>query len=164
MAATDEVVQSQYLTCKISDEEYGIGILEAREILEYDTLTKVPNAPSYIRGVINLRGRVVPVVDLAIRFGEGARPLNRRTCIIIVQTGGEEGTGIVGLVADAVSQVMELPADQIEPAPSFGTQARQAYLKGLGRAGNRFVLLLALDQILADADLEAVIEEGGRAA
>lgn len=159
MQTTEDVVQSQYLTCRIADEEYGVGILEAREILEYETLTKVPNAPPFIRGVINLRGSVVPVVDLAIKFGQEARPLNRRTCIVIVETGAEEGHGVVGLVADTVSQVIELTPDQIEPAPSFGTEARKEHVRGLGRSGNRFVLLLALDQVLADTVLVTADDE-----
>jgi purine-binding chemotaxis protein CheW len=153
---TDEVVHSQYLTWRIADEEYGIGILEAREILEYETLTKVPNAPPFIRGVINLRGSVVPVVDLAVKFGQAARPLTKRTCILIVETSAENGRVVVGLVADAVSQVIELSADQIEPPPSFGTRARGEDLRGLGRSGNRFVLLLALDRVLAENGLTAV--------
>ncbi len=156
MQTTNDVVQSQYLTCRIADEDFGIGILEAREILEYETLTRVPNAPRYIRGVINLRGSVVPVVDLAIKFGQDARPLGRRTCILVVETGDGEGRSIVGLVVDAVSQVIELLPDQIEPPPSFGTSAREEHLRGLGRVGNRFVMLLALDRILAESDLTAV--------
>jgi purine-binding chemotaxis protein CheW len=159
MVTTDDVVQSQYLTCRIADEEYGVGILEAREILEYETLTKVPNAPPFVRGVINLRGSVVPVVDLAIKFGEAARPLTNRSCIIIVETDTAEGRMVVGLVADAVSQVIELTPDQIEPPPSFGTRAREIHLRGLGRAGNRFVLLLALDRILAHTELVPVTAE-----
>lgn len=156
MQTTDDVVQSQYLTCRIADEDYGIGILEAREILEYETLTRVPNAPPYIRGVINLRGSVVPVVDLALKFGQDARPLGRRTCILIVEIGDGEGRSIVGLVVDAVSQVIELLPDQIEPPPSFGTSAREEHLRGLGRVGNRFVMLLALDRILEESELTAV--------
>ena len=149
MVTTDDVVQSQYLTCRIADEEYGVGILEAREILEYETLTQVPNAPPFVRGVM----------DLAIKFGEAARPLTNRSCIIIVETQTAEGRMVVGLVADAVSQVIELTPDQIEPPPSFGTRAREAHLRGLGRAGNRFVLLLALDRILAEAELVPITTE-----
>jgi purine-binding chemotaxis protein CheW len=156
---TADVVHSQYLTCRIADEDYGIGILEAREILEYETLTKVPNAPRFIRGVINLRGSVVPVVDLAVKFGQEARPLTKRTCILIVETSGGGSRGVVGLVVDAVSQVIELTPDQIEPPPSFGTRAREEHLRGLGRLGNRFVLLLALDRVLQETDLLAAAAE-----
>ena len=156
MPTTDDVVHSQYLTWRVAEEEYGIGILEAREILEYETLTKVPNAPRFIRGVINLRGSVVPVVDLAVKFGQEARPLTKRTCILIVETSAENGRAVVGLVADAVSEVIELSPDQIEPPPSFGTRARGEDLRGLGRSGNRFVLLLALDRVLAETGLTAV--------
>jgi purine-binding chemotaxis protein CheW len=157
--STDAVVHSQYLTCRIADEDYGIGILEAREILEYEMITKVPNAPRFIRGVINLRGSVVPVVDLAIKFGQEARPLTKRTCILIVETSAEDGRGVVGLVVDAVSQVIELTPDQIEPPPSFGTRAREEHLRGLGRLGNRFVLLLALDRVLEATELMTAAAE-----
>ena len=159
METTDDVVHSQYLTCRIADEDYGIGILEAREILEYETLTKVPNAPRFIRGVINLRGSVVPVVDLAVKFGQEARPLTKRTCIVIVETSAEDGRGLVGLVVEGVSQVIELTPDQIEPPPSFGTRARGRHLRGLGRLGNRFVLLLALDRVLQETELMAGNED-----
>ena len=153
MEATGDVAHSQYLTCRIAEEDYGIGILEAREILEFESLTKVPNAPRFIRGVINLRGSVVPVVDLAVKFGQDPRPLTRRTCILIVETGADDKRGLVGLVVDSVSQVIELTPDQIEPAPSFGTRARAEHLRGLGRLGNRFVLLLALSRVLEDNEL-----------
>jgi len=157
--------QSQYLTFVVGDAEYGIGILRAKEIIEYDTVTTVPNAPSFVRGVINLRGRVVSVVDLAVRFGRQPADVTRRSCIVVVEVDRGGTRDVVGLVADRVSQVVELPADAIEPAPAFGSGVRTDWLLGLGRAEKGFVLLLDTDRMLADWDesgeLAAQLEAAG---
>jgi len=157
--------QSQYLTFVVGDAEYGIGILRAKEIIEYDTVTTVPNAPSFVRGVINLRGRVVSVVDLAVRFGRQPADVTRRSCIVVVEVERGGTRDVVGLVADRVSQVVELPADAIEPAPAFGSGVRTDWLLGLGRAEKGFVLLLDTDRMLADWDesgeLAAQLEAAG---
>jgi purine-binding chemotaxis protein CheW len=147
--------QSQYLTFVVGDAEYGIGILRAKEIIEYDTVTVVPNAPPFVRGVINLRGRVVSVVDLALRFGRPPAEATRRSCIVVVEVDRAGTTDVVGIVADRVSQVVELPADAIEPAPPFGTGVRTDWLLGLGRADKRFVLLLDTDRMLTDWEASA---------
>jgi len=148
---TDDGVQTQFLTCQIADEEYGIGIMEVREILQYETMTRVPNVPPFVRGVINLRGSVVPVVDLALKFGQPARQTHRRTCIIIVETASRGGS-VFGILADSVSEVIELHPGQIKPPPDFGTRAQEGHLRGMGSIGNRFVLLLAPDRILGEDD------------
>jgi purine-binding chemotaxis protein CheW len=142
--------ETQYLTFAVGDEEYGVGILQAKEIIELGSITTVPNAPPHIRGVINLRGSVVPVVDLAVRFGRPSAPETRRSCIVLVEVkhAGAAST-VMGIVADRVTQVAELPADAIEPAPSFGTGVQADWLRGLGRAGKRFLLLLDIDRLLA---------------
>jgi purine-binding chemotaxis protein CheW len=144
--------QSQYLTFVVGDTEYGIGILRAKEIIEYDTVTVVPNAPPFVRGVINLRGRVVSVVDLALRFGRPPAEVTRRSCIVVVEVDRNGTTDVVGIVADRVSQVVELPLDAIEPAPAFGAGVRTDWLIGLGRAEKRFILLLDTDRMLSDWD------------
>lgn len=149
--ATDLV---QYLTFTVGDEEYGISVLGVREILEYDTVTRVPRTPDYIRGVINLRGRVVPVIDLAVRFGMAARPVTKRTCVVIAEVEVEGRPEVMGLVVDAVSQVIELGPGEIETPPSFGTAVDIAYLKGMGRTGKRFVLLLDIDRVLSAEETE----------
>jgi len=156
MHAVQEVVeQTQYLTFSLAGEEYAIGILRVREILEYDTLTKVPQTPPCIRGVINLRGSVVPVVDLAVKFGLPATPLTKRTCIVIVEVDLEGTQTVMGVMADAVSQVMDLSPQDIEAPPAFGTRVRVDYLRGMGKVGKRFVLLLDIDRVLSAADLRA---------
>ncbi len=147
---------TQYLTFVVGDEEYGVGILQAKEIIEYDTVTTVPNAPAYIRGVINLRGSVVPVVDLAVKFGRAPGVVTRRSCIIVVDVRHSSGTTVMGIFADRVTQVAELAADAIEPAPDFGTGVSADFLRGLGRSGNRFLLLLDTDRLLADAEISDV--------
>ena len=145
---------AQYLTFSVAEEEYGISVLTVREILEYDAVTRVPRTPAFIRGVINLRGRVVPVVDLAARFGLPACQVTKRTCVVIVEAVLDGKAAVMGLMADAVSQVIELGPDDIEPSPSFGTRVDVAYLKGMGRAGKRFVLLLDIDRVLSAGDAE----------
>ena len=119
---------TQFLTFVVGDEEYGVSILQAKEIIEYDTVTTVPNAPPFIRGVMNLRGSVVPVVDLAVKFGRQSSPVTRRSCIVIVEVRHDGATTVMGIVADRVTQVAELASDAIEPAPSFGTGVRTEWL------------------------------------
>ena len=152
------VEQTQYLTFYLGGEEYAIGILQAKEILEYDTLTKVPQTPPSIRGVINLRGSVVPVVDLAAKFGLPPSTVTKRTCIIIVEAGLGGTRTVMGVLADAVSQVMDLAPEDIEPPPAFGTAVRVDYLQGMGKVGKKFVLILDVDRVLSAPELLAAGE------
>jgi purine-binding chemotaxis protein CheW len=145
--------QAQYLGFFVAEEEYAIGILRVREILEYDTVTKVPTTPRSIRGVINLRGRVVPVVDLAVKLGLPESVVTKRTCIVVVEVDLEGERTVMGVLADAVSQVIDLPADAIEPPPHFGTRMRVDCILGMGRAGRKFVLLLDIDKALTSDEL-----------
>jgi len=145
----------QYLTFFLAGEEYAIGILRVKEILEYDTLTPVPQTPPSIRGVINLRGSVVPVVDLGAKFGLPPSPLTKRTCIVIVEVLLEGAPTVMGILADAVSQVMDFAPGDIEAPPVFGTAIRVDYLQGMGKVGKKFVLILDVDQVLAVPELRA---------
>lgn len=156
--------QNQYLAFFIADEEFAVKILKAREILEYGTVTKVPGAPPTVRGVINLRGSVVPVVDLALKFGLPEREVTKRTCVVIVEvTQGEEKT-TMGVIVDSISQVVDLPQEQIEPAPDFGTKVKLEYLLGMGRAGKKFVMVLDIDKTLSPSELSSVAAITGQAA
>ena len=148
--------QSQFLTFLLADELYAVSILRAREIIEYDTVTRVPNMPASIRGVINLRGAVVPVIDLAVCFGLRNSLVTKRTCVIVaeVEVGGKPL--VMGLMADAVSQVIDLPSSDIEQPPAFGTRVRVDFLKGLGKIGKRFVLILDLNRALTTTNLFSV--------
>lgn len=148
--------QNQYLAFLLADEEFAVRILKAREIIEYGAVTKVPGAPPAVRGVINLRGSVVPVVDLALKFGLPEKEVTKRTCVVIVEVenGGERAT--MGVIVDAISQVVELPPQQIEPAPDFGTRVKLEYLLGMGRSGQKFVMILDLDRALSPSELSSV--------
>ncbi len=139
----------RYLTFGIGTEEYALGILRVREILQYGAVTRVPRTPGWVRGVINLRGSVVPVLDLAVRFGLPPSAISRSTCIVITEVALEGETLVIGVIADEVSQVLELPPDAVMPPPSFGTRVRVEYLLGMGRVGERLVLLLDADKMLS---------------
>ncbi len=149
-------VQQQYLTFFLADEEYAVSIQRVKEIIEYTPITKVPKVPVWIRGVINLRGNVVPVVDLAVRFGMEEHPVTKTTCIVIVEV--EQGTErtIMGVLADAVNQVINLAPKDIEEPPAFGTRVRLEYLFGMGKLGKKFALILNIDRVLSAAELLTV--------
>lgn len=161
-AATSE--QQQYLTFVLGGEMFAIGILAVKEIIEYGGMTAVPMMPESIRGVINLRGSVVPVVDLARLFGRPAAPITRRTCNVIVEVESETGRQDVGVVVDAVSEVLEIRQDEIEPPPSFGARLRTDFMVGMGKVANSFVILLNVDKILALDDLDSVAAAAAAAA
>ncbi len=151
---------AQYLTFMLHDELYAVGILAIREIIEYGQLTPVPMMPSYIRGVINLRGSVVPVIDLQARFGKGRSETKRRTCVVIVEVAGEDGLQQLGMLVDAVNEVLEIPAADIEPAPSFGTRIKSEFIGGMGKVAGRFVILLDIQNVLAVHDLAGLQTAG----
>ena len=162
-ATKDTIEQQQYLTFLLADEEYAISILRVKEIIGYDTVTSVPKTPDWIRGVINLRGNVVPVVDLAVRFGLTARPVTKTTCIIIVEWQMERQNTMMGVMADAVSQVMDIADEEIQPAPSFGTRVNVDYLRGMAQMGKKFALLLDIDKVLSAEDTSDLRQASGNA-
>ena len=155
MTTTNEAALAQYLSFQVAGETYAVGVLQAREIIEYTAVTRVPHAPPAVRGVINLRGSVVPVVDLAVKFGLPQSEIGRRTCVVIVECTIDGESLVMGVMADAVSSVLDLAPADIEPAPSFGTRVRTEYLKGMGKLDGGFVLLLDMDKLLS-ADEAAV--------
>ncbi|MFA7267912.1 MAG: chemotaxis protein CheW [Sterolibacterium sp.] len=140
--------QQQYLTFLLGEEMFAIGILAVREIIEYGYLTEVPMTPPFIRGVINLRGAVVPVVDLAVRFGREAMENTKRTCIVIVDIESAKGSQEMGVVVDAVSEVLEIPCADIEPPPEFGSRIRSDFIQGMGRIDGKFVVILDVSRVL----------------
>lgn len=152
-ATTEAVEQKQYLTFLLANEEYAIGILKVKEIIEYDTVTTVPKTPKWVRGVINLRGAVVPVVDLAVKFGLELTPVTKTTCIVIVETQFESQNTTIGIIVDAVSQVMELATEDLQPVPEFGTRVKVDYLLGMAQLGKKFALLLDVDKVLSIDEL-----------
>jgi purine-binding chemotaxis protein CheW len=145
------VEQKQYLTFMLGGEMFSIGILCIREIIWYSNLTEVPMMPACIRGVINLRGAVVPVMDLSNRFGKPATPVTKSTCIIIVevQTQNEGERLSMGVVVDSVQAVLEIAASDIEPPPSFGAKIRSDFIEGIGKVSGKFVILLNVNNVLS---------------
>jgi len=150
--------QKQYLTFLLADEECAVSILKVKEIIEYATVTAVPKAPTWVRGVTNLRGAVVPVVDLAAKFGLEQKPVSKTTCIVIIETRFENQPVMMGVIADAVSQVLELSEEDIRPAPDFGTRVRMDYLLGMAQLGRKFALLLDVDKVLTIEELYGLSE------
>jgi len=141
--------QQQYLTFMLGGETYAMGILAIKEIIEYGNLTEVPRMPDFIRGVINLRGAVVPVIDLGARFGKQATNITRRTCIVIIEVANGEETQDIGVMVDAVNEVLEISAGEIEPAPSFGANIRADFIDGMGKIEGKFVIILNIHQVLS---------------
>ena len=140
---------AQYLTFMLGGEAFGIGIMAVKEIIEFSGITDVPMMPDSIRGVINLRGAVVPVMDLAARFGRPQSVPGKRTCIVIVELEHDGERQLTGVVVDAVSAVLDIPASDIEPAPSFGTRIRGDFIAGMGKLNGKFVILLNVQPVLA---------------
>jgi purine-binding chemotaxis protein CheW len=151
-------MKEQYLTFFIRSEEYAVGILRVKEIIEYETVTRVPAMPAHVRGVINLRGAVLPVIDLAAKFGHGESAPARTTCIVVVETQVDGELLVVGLMADAVSEVVDLASEQIEPPPPFGTNVRVDFLVGMGKLEGQLVLVLDLDRILSPVELQSALD------
>lgn len=143
----------QYLTFSLGGEMFAVGILNVKEIIEYGNLTEIPMMPSFIRGVINLRGAVVPVVDLAARFGGKVSAVQRRTCIVIAEMLQDEVGHDIGIMVDAVSEVLEIPAREIEPPPSFGARIRADFIAGMGKVAGKFVVILQIDRVLSVAEM-----------
>lgn len=152
--------QQQYLTFMLSGETYAISILRIKEIIQYEQLTEVPRMPDFIRGVINLRGTVVPVIDLSARFGKPSMPVGRRNCIIIIEVAVGEETQSVGVMVDAVNAVLEIPSGEIEAAPSFGTNIRADFIAGMGKINGRFVVILNIQYVLSMDDMATLAAAG----
>ena len=146
---SDEEEQQQYLTFHLGEETFALGILAVKEIIEYGGLTTVPMMPACVRGVINLRGHVVPVVDLALRFGRPAIVPGRRTCIVIVEAETDGEFHDIGVIVDAVNLVLEIPPAEIEPAPAFGAKLRSDFIAGIGKVEGQFVVILHGNHVLS---------------
>lgn len=155
MSTQPAAVSTQYLSFIIAGDEYALGILQVKEIIEYDTVTRIPGAPVWVRGVFNLRGSVVPVIDLAVKLGMSPSTLTRWSCIVVVEVRMGGDRIVLGLLSDAIGQVMELEQGDVVPPPPFGTPVNVDYLLGVGRVGTgkKFVLLLDIDKVLSGQEL-----------
>lgn len=151
--------EDQYLTFDLQSEMFAIGILNIKEIIEYGALTSVPMMPNFVRGVINLRGQVVPVIDLLTRFGRKSSATTKRTCIVIVEVNVDGEHQDIGVVVDSVSEVLEIPRSEIEKAPSFGAKLRPDFIAGMGKINNKFIVILNVDNVLSVDELAQMSEK-----
>ncbi|SFM96855.1 purine-binding chemotaxis protein CheW [Formivibrio citricus] len=139
----------QYLTFLLGRETFAIGISGIREIIEFGGMTSVPLMPPFLRGVLNLRGAVVPVVDISVRFGREETPIGPQTCVVILEVAHEGEIQYVGVLVDSVNEVVEIAAEDIEPPPSFGSMLRPEFIQGMGKVNGQFVVLLSVDYVLS---------------
>ena len=149
-----EVIENQFLTFKINSEQYGVGIAFVMEIIEMIKVTPIPEMPDFIKGVINLRGKVIPVMDIRARFSMEEREYDDRTCIIVVKLEELE----IGIIVDTVSEVVNIPKGQIEPAPQISKENEKKFVMGMGKIGDDVTILLDLDKMLFEKDVEKLIE------
>jgi purine-binding chemotaxis protein CheW len=146
----------QYLTFKLSEEVFGVDVAQVREILDYIKITKVPQTPDFMCGVINLRGSVVPVVDMRLKFGMEKTETTVNTCIVVVEVNLDGENTILGALVDSVQEVFELGPSEIEPAPRIGTKLKTDFIKGMGKRDDRFIILLDIDKVFSSEELSIV--------
>jgi purine-binding chemotaxis protein CheW len=155
LKATDHR-EGKYLTFTLANEEYGIGILKIKEIIGMMPITSVPQTPNFVKGVINLRGKVIPVTDLRSRFGMEEMEHDDRTCIIVVEIEGQRGDIEVGIVVDSVSEVLNIKEDEIEDTPAFGTQLETEYIMGMAKVEGNLKILLDIDKIMNSQEMTLI--------
>ncbi|NIQ96646.1 MAG: chemotaxis protein CheW [Desulfuromonadales bacterium] len=153
MTTAQAVASKQFLTFTLGEDIFGVEVTQVREILDYTSVTKVPQTPDFMLGVINLRGSVVPVVDLRAKFGLPPVDKTRDTCIIVMEIEIEGESTVLGAVADAVQEVMDLAEEQIEPAPRIGTRLKTEFIYGMGKRDDQFIILLNIDKIFSVDEL-----------
>lgn len=155
-ALEDSERAGKYLTFQLGSEEFGIPVLKIREIMGIQEITTVPQTPSWMKGVINLRGKVIPVIDLRLKFGMPTVPYNQRTCIVVAQVQTESEQILMGLVVDEVSEVVNISAGEIEDAPSFGSNVPTPYILGMAKQKGKVKILLDIDQALSSSELNTL--------
>src|SRR5512135_1635297 len=160
MSVTAITETTQYLTFKLGDEVFALDIAKVREVLDFTSVTKVPRTPEFMRGVINLRGNVVPVVDMRLKFGLTRTEKTVNTCIIIVEISLDGDTTVLGALADSVQEVIDLEPDKIEPAPKIGTRLRTEFIKGMGNRNEQFIIILDIDKVFSVDELSLVQNAG----
>lgn len=150
--------EGKYLTFSLAEEEYGIGILKIKEIIGMMPITTVPRTPEFVKGVINLRGKVIPVMDLRLRFGMEEMDYTERTCIVVVEIKGTSGTVMIGVVVDSVSEVLNIKGEDVEETPTFGTKMNTDYILGMAKMEGGVKILLDIDRVLSDDEIAALDE------
>jgi purine-binding chemotaxis protein CheW len=156
MAVASITATTQFLTFRLADELFALDIGKVREVLDFTSITKVPQTPDYMRGVINLRGSVVPVVDLRLKFGMKMSEQTVNTCVIIVEVEMDGEKVVMGAMADAVQEVLDLEPDQIEPPPRIGTKLNTDFIRGMGKHAEQFIIILDIDKVFSCEELELV--------
>ncbi len=151
----NQAAVAQFLTFRVGQEEYGLPLLRVREIVPFTQVTRVPDTPAVLRGVMNLRGQVLPIVDLSMKFDQVPATPGKRTCVVITEVLGEGEPLTLGVLVDSVNQVLEASPDDVEPPPNFGLKLKLEYLKGLVRSGEGFIVLLESDRVLSTSELWA---------
>jgi len=146
----------KYLTFQLAQEEFGIRVLKVREIMGIQDITAVPHTPSYVQGVINLRGKVIPVLDLRLKFGLPEMEYNQRTCIIVVQIQGESGLILMGIIVDGVSEVLNLNGSEVEDTPDFGSSFTMPYILGMAKVKGKVKILLDIDRVLTNQEVQGL--------
>jgi purine-binding chemotaxis protein CheW len=158
MAVADINEAVQHLTFKLADEVFALDVAKVREILEITSITKVPRTPDYMRGVINLRGSVVPVIDVRLKFGMSATEHTVNTCIIVAEVNLDGETIVLGALADSVQEVVEMGPESIEPAPHIGARLNTEFIRGMGKIDNRFVMVLDIDRVFSSEELTSITQ------
>jgi purine-binding chemotaxis protein CheW len=148
--------EGKYLTFSLASEEYGISILKIKEIIGMMSITPVPRTPAYVKGVINLRGKVIPVMDLRLKFGMEEIGYTERTCIIVVETRGQSGSVLIGIVVDSVSEVLNIKAGDIEETPAFGARLETDYILGMAKMNGGVKILLEIDKVLGAEEINVL--------
>jgi purine-binding chemotaxis protein CheW len=150
----EQAREGKYLTFRLGEEEFGIGILKVKEIIGMMSFTPIPRTPGFVKGVINLRGKVIPVIDLRLKFGMDSIAYDDRTCIVVVQVRAAEGATPIGIVVDSVNEVANVKAEEVEDTPSFGVSLDTAYILGMAKSGDNVRILLDIDRVLGQTDIE----------
>jgi purine-binding chemotaxis protein CheW len=153
MTTTAITETTQYLTYKLADEVFAVDVAKVREILDFTPATKVPGTPEFMRGVINVRGNVVPVVDMRLKFGLTKTEKTVDTCIVVMEITVDEDTTVLGALVDSVQEVFEIEASQIEPPPRMGTRWRTEFIKGIGKRNNELIIILDIDRVFSSSEL-----------
>ncbi len=153
LGGVGEKLAGKYLTFRCAGEEYGLGILKVQEIIQMQAVTRVPRTPDYIRGVINLRGKVIPVVDLRRKFGLDGAPDTEKTCIIVVQSSAQGMKVTMGIIIDEVKEVLDIQAENIEDTPAFDASVTTEFILGMGKVGSSVKILLDIDKVLSVKEL-----------
>jgi len=158
MSTTGITETTQYLTYKLEDEIFAVDVAKVREILDFTPATKVPGTPEFMRGVINVRGNVVPVVDMRLKFGLTKTEKTVDTCIVVMEIVVDEDTTVLGALVDSVQEVFEIEANNIEPPPRMGTRWRTEFIKGIGKRNDELIIILDIDRVFSSSELGAIQE------